>query len=321
MKINAVFEGGGVKGIALAGAVSSAMDNGFEFHDVAGTSSGSIVAAFLAAGYTGEEIKRLIIETPFHKFLKRSPIFDTGIVGSAARLIWKKGLYSGDALEDWVSHKLEVKGIRKFGDLRKNQLRIVASDISQGKLLVFPDDVAQYGIDPGRFSIARAVRMSSSIPYFFDPVKIRKPARQTRHDEPFRNQFVYIVDGAILSNFPLWLFDEPEQQPSRIPTLGFSLVGKIPKHIHKINGIISMFQALFTTMMDAHDTRYIEENNYFRTIKIPALNVNSTQFNLTLEDSENLYEAGYRASDDYFRKWSMHLYESAYEKYVLRKPV
>ncbi|MVP00181.1 patatin-like phospholipase family protein [Paenibacillus lutrae] len=320
MKINGVFEGGGVKGIALAGAVSSALDSGFKFHDVAGTSSGAIIAAFLAAGYTGKEIKELIIETPFHKFLKRSPIFDTGIIGSAARLLLKKGLYSGDALEDWVRAKLEAKGIRNFGDLRRNQLRIVASDISQGKLLVLPDDIAHYGIEPARFSIARAVRMSTAIPYFFDPVTIRKPARLTRHDEPFRNQFVYIVDGAILSNFPLWLFDEPEQQ-SRIATLGFNLVGDIPKQIHKINGMISMFQALFTTMMDAHDTRYIEENNYFRTVKIPAMGVQTTQFNISVEDSEKLYEAGYRAAEAYFKQWSLHIYESAYEKYVLRRPV
>ncbi|WP_397351465.1 patatin-like phospholipase family protein [Paenibacillus larvae] len=44
MKINGVFEGGGVKGIALAGAVSAVMDKGITFHQVAGTSSGSIVA-------------------------------------------------------------------------------------------------------------------------------------------------------------------------------------------------------------------------------------------------------------------------------------
>ena len=53
MKINGVFEGGGVKGIALAGAVSAANEQGYTFHEVAGTSSGAIVAALLAAGYRG----------------------------------------------------------------------------------------------------------------------------------------------------------------------------------------------------------------------------------------------------------------------------
>ncbi|MGO4271133.1 patatin-like phospholipase family protein, partial [Paenibacillus sp. TAF58] len=169
MKINGVFEGGGVKGIALAGGVSAAMEQGHVFNEVAGTSSGAIVAALLAAGYTGEDMKEMILRAPFRSFMQRSPIFNTKIIGPAARLFIKKGLYSGEALEDWVNQQLTAKGIRTFGDLRHNQLRVIASDITQGKLLILPDDIAQYGIDPRKFSIAKAVRMSTSIPYFFDP--------------------------------------------------------------------------------------------------------------------------------------------------------
>jgi len=45
MKVNGVFEGGGVKGISLVGAVRAAELNGIRFHHVAGTSSGSIIAS------------------------------------------------------------------------------------------------------------------------------------------------------------------------------------------------------------------------------------------------------------------------------------
>ncbi|HEU4347709.1 MAG TPA: patatin-like phospholipase family protein, partial [Actinoplanes sp.] len=38
-----VLEGGGVKGIALAGAISTLEERGYRFHKVAGTSAGSIV--------------------------------------------------------------------------------------------------------------------------------------------------------------------------------------------------------------------------------------------------------------------------------------
>lgn len=70
MLINAVFEGGGVKGISLAGAVQGAQDCGIQFNRVAGTSSGSIVAALLAAGYRAEEMKVIIENTPlFHCFV------------------------------------------------------------------------------------------------------------------------------------------------------------------------------------------------------------------------------------------------------------
>ncbi|MCD1260664.1 patatin-like phospholipase family protein [Paenibacillus athensensis] len=323
MKINGVFEGGGVKGIALAGAVSAAEAKGYTFHQVAGTSAGAIVAAFLAAGYSGTELKTLIMQMPFTSFLQRAPIFNTRIIGPAARLWLKKGLYSGEALEHWVQQKLLLKGVRTFADLKLNQLRIIASDISQGKLLVLPDDIAQYGIDPLKLSVAKAVRMSTSIPYFFDPVMIRKAPigaeKGPGKPEPFKQQFVYIVDGGLLSNFPLWVFDR-ETYVERVPVVGFQLVGKSTNAMHVINGPISMFQALFETMLSAHDERYIEQQNRFRTVKIPTLGVRNTDFNLSEETSLALYESGYAASDYYFQKWSREMYEKQYEKYVLRRP-
>ncbi|MFD0695021.1 patatin-like phospholipase family protein [Paenibacillus sp. GCM10027628] len=317
MKINGVFEGGGVKGIALAGGVSAAQQRGYEFHQVAGTSSGSMVAAFLAAGYTGEEMKELILRTPFKSFLQRSPIFNAKIIGPAARLLIKKGMYSGEALEHWVYRHLLAKGIRTFGDLLPNQLRIIASDITQGKLLVLPDDIAQYGIDPRKFSVAKAVRMSTSIPYFFDPVMIRRKLKSSAAAEPFTQQFYYIVDGGLLSNYPLWVFDQ-EAYTQRVPVIGFQLVGKSGPHIHKIKGPITMFEALFGTMLDAHDERYIEQQNRFRTVKIPTLGVQNTQFDLSKETSMDLYHSGFKATDHYFTKWTMETYEKDYEKYVLR---
>lgn len=315
MKINGVFQGGGVKGIALTGAVSAAMNQGYEFHQLAGTSSGSIVASFIAAGYSGEELKKMILETPFQAFLQRSKIFDTTIIGPVSRLLIKKGLYSGEALENWVYHKLLAKGIRSFGDLPPNRLRIIASDISQGKLLVLPDDIAQYGISPAQFSIAKAVRMSTSIPYFFDPVMIRKAHHVSNLREHFRKQFIYIVDGGVLSNFPMWVFDK-ETYDERVPVIGFQLVGKGTQKVHHIKGPITMFEALFSTMLDAHDERYIEQHNRFRTIKIPTLGVPNTEFNLPKEKSLELYDSGFQASERFFKNWTMETYEIEYAKYV-----
>ncbi|MCL2462167.1 MAG: patatin-like phospholipase family protein, partial [Defluviitaleaceae bacterium] len=41
-KCDGVFEGGGVKGIGLIGAVKAVEDAGYEFENVAGTSAGAI---------------------------------------------------------------------------------------------------------------------------------------------------------------------------------------------------------------------------------------------------------------------------------------
>ena len=72
-----------------------------------------------------------------------------------------------------------------------------------GNLLVLPKDLEIYGYDQNRFPVSRAVRMSCSIPFFFDPVElIHKPSSKR----------CYVVDGAILSNFPVWIFDQENPQ-------------------------------------------------------------------------------------------------------------
>ena len=317
--VNAVFEGGGVKAIAFVGAIKAAEEKNVRFARMAGTSSGAIVASFLAAGYRADEMKRIILETPFTMFLEKTWLNRVKVIGPAVRLFVKKGLYSGNRLEQWVAEKLKARGIRTFGDLPKDKLRIIASDISQGKLLVLPDDIAQYGVDPRNFPIARAVRMSTSIPYFFDPVVFRKPAKVRKKGERFSDQFVYIVDGGLLSNFPLWLFDRKQlnnKDHEMIPTIGFRLVGRNDRAPRKIVGPITMFHALFSTMMEAHDERYIEEKNRFRTIKIPTFDVRVTDFDITPEQSMKLYDSGYRAANKYFDKWSHEQYVALFNKWV-----
>lgn len=317
MQINGVFQGGGVKGISLAGAVKAAEQAGIEFHRVAGTSSGSIVAALIASGYKAEEIKTIIMDNAFTKFLKRSPVFNLPLAGPALRVLIKKGLYSGEALEEWIRQILAVKGVRTFNDLDKNKLSIVASDITNGKILVLPDDLERLGIDPGRFEVARAVRMSCSIPYFFDPVMIRLgPAAGA--GKSFAEQFVFVVDGGLLSNLPLWLFDKGGHRPNGklLPTVGFQMVGETTGRPHRVGGPFSMLQAIVETMLSAHDERYIEQSKRYRTIKIPTLGVGTTQFDLGKEESLQLYESGVSAGQKFFAAWDSKNYETQFLKYM-----
>lgn len=320
MLINGVFEGGGVKGISLAGAVKAAEDHGACFHRVAGTSSGSIVASLIAAGFRAEEMKEIILSTSFTQFLKRSPVFNISFVGPALRVLLKKGLYSGEALEDWMRQILLKKGVCTFKDLPKGKLRIIASDITSGRILVLPDDLERISINPGSFEVARAVRMSCSIPYFFDPVLLRLPTKLVK-GRPFAEQFLHIVDGGLLSNFPLWLFDRDHRMNGKdmIPTVGFQMVGKNSNQPHVIRGPFSMLQALVETMLSAHDERYIEQSNRYRTVKIPTLGIGTTQFDIGKEESLLLYESGLRAGARFFNDWNIQYYEAQFKKYQQAK--
>ncbi|HYA51903.1 MAG TPA: patatin-like phospholipase family protein, partial [Streptosporangiaceae bacterium] len=67
-----VLEGGGVKGIGLAGAVLALDQAGYRFHRVAGTSAGAIAAAIIAAlNKAGQPLSKLrdyLQEIQFKKF-------------------------------------------------------------------------------------------------------------------------------------------------------------------------------------------------------------------------------------------------------------
>lgn len=299
MWADAVFEGGGVKGIGLVGALCVAEQRGYKWKNVAGTSAGSIIAALVAAGYTGDELHKILQKQNFSDFISRSWYNWIPFIGPAMRLWIKQGMYSGNQLEKWLDKLLQAKGIRTFADFKTGiELNIIASDITRGQLLVLPRDLALYGIDPSNMSVARVVRMSCSIPFFFEPVKItHKPSNTT----------CYIVDGGVLSNFPVWLFD---QDNPRWPTFGFRLTGDIT-YKREIHGPLSMLLSIFYTMMDAHDNRSIREHEKVRTIIVPSLDVKMTDFSVSPQKKEELFRSGVRAAEAFFDQFKFANYLAA----------
>lgn len=199
MRIDGVFSGGGIKGFALVGAYEAIESKGLRFVRVAGTSAGAIMAALIAAGYTSAELKRAIKEVEGEDLLDDT-LFDLPFV-RWLKIYFTLGLHKGKKLEQWLDGLLRQKGIRSFGDLAPGALRVVTADITNGRILTLPDDLPAYRINPHSFPIARAVRMSCTLPYFFQPVKLSVP-----------NGKALILDGGMLSNFPLWLFDEEKSK-------------------------------------------------------------------------------------------------------------
>lgn len=293
MEIDGVFSGGGVKGIAIIGAVKAIEEKGFSFKRVAGTSAGSIIASLVAAGYSSDEIFKMMDEINLKDFLDPRKTFLPAPFGKWILLYWRLGLYKGNVLEGWIAEKLALKGLRTFADLPPNKLRVIASDLTNGRLVVIPNDLPNYGIPIGSFSIAKAIRMSCSIPYFFEPVKIKSV-----------DGCNVVVDGGVLSNFPMWLFDQENVKKVR-PVLGIKLTtnGSNQPPKNKINNAIQMFEALFETMKDAHDSRYISRKHEKNIIFIPTEGVLSTEFDLSDERKQALFQVGEQSANEFFEKW------------------
>ncbi|WP_026692920.1 patatin-like phospholipase family protein [Peribacillus kribbensis] len=292
MHLDGVFSGGGIRGLAFAGAYEAIENKGYKFIRLGGTSAGAVIAAFIIAGYTSRELKEIIAKTDFHKLLDKRKLRLPIPFGKWLLLYKRMGLYKGDELENWVAAYLAKKGLVTFGDLPHQTFRVIASDLSNAKLIVIPDDLPAYGIDPSTFPIARAVRMSCSIPYFFEPVRLTARKKKS-----------LIVDGAVLSNFPMWLFDEENVLKVR-PVLGVKITTDIytaaPKNI---DNAFDLFGGLFETMKDAHDSRYISRKLTPNILFIPAKGTLATEFHLTHEKKLKLMEWGKSYTEDFLERW------------------
>lgn len=299
MKADAVFEGGGVRGIAFIGAIQEMEASGYQWERLAGTSAGAVVAALLACGYNARELIEIMNTLDYPRLLGKTWVHYLPLVGKALPLLFRSGIYLNTPLEDKLTYWLHQKGVSTFGDLPEGKLKIIASDISSGKMLVLPDDLSRYDISPSEFPVAAAVRMSTTLPYFFQPYQLKTKQRR----KPY-----YILDGGLLSNYPIWIFDV-EGIPNW-PTFGFRLLGEQPETpFHEIRGPFSMFRAMFQTMLRAHDQRHVDKHARIRTVFIPTGRVTTTQFDLSAEDRDMLFRSGQDTARRFLAGWD-------YVKYV-----
>lgn len=299
MKIDAVFQGGGIKGIAFVGAVKCIEDNGYEWERVAGTSAGAIIAALLSAGYSGNELEQIMTSSNYSKFTDKSMLQKIPIIGDAVTLIKNKGIFSGDPIELWLEELLKKKGKTKFKDVTINgetRLKIIASDITKRNTLILPDDLKDYGIDPMEFSIAKAVRMSISIPFVFKPIELK-----------YFGGTSYIVDGGLLSNFPIWIYDV--KGIPRWPTFGFKFLSDSISHTSAgKQDIISYSLDIIDAMLERNEEIYLPLKNSVRTINIDAFGIKGTDFKIPKELYSKLYDSGYKSVEKFLDNWNFKQY-------------
>jgi NTE family protein len=319
--VDLVLEGGGVKGIALAGALSVLEERGYEAQNLAGASAGAIAATLYTAGYSAEELHHELARIPFREFLDQGFEDRIPLVGKGVSVLFDHGVYEGTAFLDWMRSMLARKNVRTFGDLPRGQngehrLQVIASDLTARRLLVLPGDASMFGLEPDALELAWAVRMSMSIPVFFEPVSWSNASTGEEH---------VIVDGGMLSNFPVWLFDA-EGEP-RWPTFGLMLSEPNPREEAgarisategsegPVKGLISYLTSLIGTMLEANDRRYLDQADYARTIPIPTLGVGTTEFDLSPERAEALYQSGREATEHFLKEgWDFEGYKAQFRR-------
>jgi NTE family protein len=330
-KVDLVFQGGGVLGIGLVGAYSELERRGFHAQNLAGTSAGAIVATLIAVGYPAEQIQKIIFDQQFEQFTDPvTPLIGDTWLGRIASVLSRHGVYRGDAFLQRMDELIEDSPVARrvraasparhrltFGDLiydaqsdrpeHKYKVHVIASDVTGRCMLRLPmDSREKLGIRPEDLGVAEAVRMSMSIPLFFVPVRKLSVGDGTIHD---------IVDGGMLSNFPVALFDDPPGRLPEWPTLGVKFVEGAASATGDVQGttpvrsLVEYGRALVETMTSFYDRLHLDADTLARTIGVETGNISGTNFKLSDADKNLLFANGQRAASVFLdQQWTFEGY-------------
>ena len=307
-----VLEGGGVKGIGLAGAVTALSRAGYAFPRIAGSSAGAVVACLVAAlQVAGEPVERLtdVVRTVDLRRLRDVGVLGrVPVVGRALALLVHDGLYEGRYLEDFLTGALGDLGVRTFADLRipdddpaadglppqrRSRLVVTVSDLSRSRLARLPWDLPDYGADD--LPVARAVRASAAIPLYFRPVRQPTPTGPATW-----------VDGGLLSNFPVQLFDRTDSADPRWPTFGVRLRTRppTPPVTRPVEGPLSVGLAALDALLTDQGNAYLEDPcTVERTVFVPTEGVSVVDFDLDPATTERLHATGVAAAEAFLQGW------------------
>ncbi|MGE2737006.1 patatin-like phospholipase family protein [Mycolicibacterium vaccae] len=319
LRADLVLSGGGVKGLALVGAVAALADAGYLPHRISGTSAGALVGAVLAAAtqsgrLSTPELTDLAMRLDYRKFLDPGPVERLPLVGPAWGVLSGNGIYRGEALREWVTRRLAEYGVSTFADLalddpdlppeQRYRLVVTVADVTLGQLVRLPWDYERlYGLDPDTQRVADAVRASTAIPFFYRPEELTAADGRTSQ----------LVDGGLLSNFPIDSLDRRDGKPPRWPTFGVTLMPNMPaenaavipalRPLHIIAGPTLLEQVL-TTVLVGRDQAYLNQPWVSaRTVRIDASPVGVLEFDLSEQDKRELFERGQDAAEDFLATW------------------
>jgi predicted acylesterase/phospholipase RssA len=231
------------------------------------------------------------------------------------------GWYAADRFITWLQSKLDTgpwktgqrhfsgMTLKQFYDEAQVDLSVVASDTTDGRLLVLNHHTAP------DCPLVWSVRMSMSIPLVWNEV-IWEDGWGNYLGRPMKGHI--IVDGGMLSNFPIELFISDELQVTRLmgpkqdnPVLGLLIDESLPVETAKRGLLVDMdvkpgelktvqrFKRLIDTMTGAHDKMVIEEFEHL-VVRLPAAGYGTTEFDMSDERRNALVAAGERAVGAYF---------------------
>ena len=270
MKLGLALSGGGIRGIAHAGVLKALEENNIQIDAIGGTSSGSIIAALYAMGYSPYYIYILF------KRYARDLVNQNSIsrVTSIGNFITNKkenfqGFYSGEEIEKGFNQVALRKGVKKISDI-KMPIVIPAVDIQDSKKYIFtniiPENTKMVNQYIDNIPIGKAIRASSSFPIVFSPCEYKE------------HKF---LDGGILDNFPT--SEVKKQGIDKVITVNFKA-----DDINENSSIMDVAMRTIDIMGNKISEENISNSDMVLTIKTDKTGL------LEVEKLDDCYKYGYR---------------------------
>ena len=314
---NLALEGGGIRGIAYGGALKELEEHHVlqGIKRVAGTSAGAIQAALLAVGYTPDEITDITFKTPVQQFNDGRFIF----FGGTNRLLKQYGWYRGDKFTEWLGEQLKAKTgnaditfkelhqLSRQGNFR--DLYVTGTNLTDQCTVVFSHETHP------NMQVKHAVRISMSVPLYYRAVLLDQQGQVVTKAQKGQHVDV-MVDGGVLANFPLDVFDkekylhESQPQPENYDaagrfhnpqTLGLRLDrdeqitydmnqgGLAPYRIDKFEDYLGAFYAIVEENLNRQG---LTTHDWARTISVSTAGFGPRVRKLTEEDKVALIRSG-----------------------------
>jgi len=144
-KIGLALSGGGVKGLAHAGALKAMEENGIKPDIISGTSAGAIAGALYSAGNSPDQIKELFKKKDFNDFVEF--------------VLPKSGLFATSGFTKFLEDNVGYKNLQDL----PIPLLVTATNLDKGESVLF-----------SKGNLAQIVMASACIPVIFTPVEINK---------------------------------------------------------------------------------------------------------------------------------------------------
>ena len=261
---NLVLSGGSIRGYAFIGAIKALTEFNIlnNITTFCGTSIGGVISLILNLKYTYNELYAILIKLHIQDLQHIT-------TDNILNFFYEYGIDSGDNIIRVIDILIKAKvgnpsiTFKELYNITKKKLIVTSVCVNTQSIIYY-----NYEDTPDE-PVSLSIRKTISVPFLFKPVK---------------DKGLLYVDGGLINNFPINLFENEKDK-----TLGILLYDEVLETDNSINS----FDKYFTVLLDCIFKDTIRNNLKQYHIIVLKTNTNFLKFDISLEEKIQLMDLGY----------------------------